>query len=690
MSEYSGNQIKILKGLEAVRKRPGMYIGDTGEGGLHHLVYEAIDNSIDEAKAGHGKVINLTVSEDNRVTIEDFGRGIPVDYNKEEKKSALEIVFTVLHAGGKFDDSAYKISGGLHGVGASVINALSSEMQVTVVRSKKKYFQEYRKGIPVKDIEEIGKGTKSGTKVSFIPDTEIFKRGIEFKKDILLTRMKEICYLNSFLTINFKFKNEELLEINYPNGLVDFINDLSPKNNLLTESFMLNEEHLDIALTYKEKDYDTTLKSYINIINTTEGGSHLSGALRAITAVMQDKCKSMKITGVKREHIIEGLVLIVSTYYPEPNFEGQTKRKLDEPDVEKRVYSLLKDKFSKFIEENPKTTKKLVDKILLAKKTKEAEKRTRETVRKKELNKEVGTLPGKLTDCRSRDPEISEIYLTEGDSAGGSAKQGRNKETQAILPLKGKIPNVFKSKADIIKTNAEIAGIIKAIGTGTGKDFDISKIRYHKIISMTDADVDGAHIATLLLFLQYQEFKPIIEAGYFYISVPPLYRAKKGETVHYFADKKERDIFFKKEYTLKKDKTIIKLDNYMEDFFLDLNEDDWIINKKRTKYEIKKEESDLPIILTKKELDLFFAENNKNEWDISFTQKNKRELWNVTRFKGLGEMNPEQLAETAMNPESRRLVQVTMESVENTAKMLDALGGKDTEFRNWYLMNFVK
>ena len=1108
MSEYSGKQIKILKGLEAVRKRPGMYIGDKGEGGLHHLVYEAIDNSIDEAKAGHGTVINLTVSEENRITVQDFGRGIPVDYNEEEKKSSLEIVFTVLHAGGKFDDSAYKISGGLHGVGASVINALSSEMQVEVIREKKKYFQEYRKGIPVKDVEETGKGTKSGTKISFIPDTEIFERGIDFKKEILLTRMKEICYLNSFLTINFKFKNDELIEINYPNGLVDFMDTLSPKDNIFTSPFMLSEEYLDIALTYKEKEYDVTLKSYINIISTTEGGSHLNGALRAITAVMQDKCKAMKITGVKREHIIEGLVLIVSTYYPEPNFEGQTKRKLDEPAVEKRIYTSLKNKFHKFIEENPKTTKKLIDKILLAKKVKEAEKRIKETVRKKELNKEVGTLPGKLTDCRSRDPEISELYLVEGDSAGGcifpaqrvlladgrsleieklakefdlgkenfvytfnqktkkielqkikncwetkkvknlikitldngktitstidhrfmlkdgkyleankletgmslkpiylskskkgengqilndyfyvnqedgtidythfladkynekynsvesfsgeryvrhhidfnkqnnnpsnlirmdwydhrqlhndnchitlhtpevrakikksmatkeskekrgkivsdlwkdenyrkkykkdhhkkmrqsqidkginlgfgdywekkenrnaqserviknfkdnpnrkkemskvskkqwenkklkkwrskktkeqmsdpenvkkklftesktriknslellnkvgidlyeknrtkkeyliktlikkinyvegflklnseedliqselyvynhkiekieyityddpigvydievpethnfaleagvfvhnSAKQGRNKETQAILPLKGKIPNVFKKKADIIKTNNEISGIIKAIGTGSGKDFDISKIRYHKIITMTDADVDGSHIATLLLFLGFQELKPLIEGGYFYISIPPLYRAKKGDIVHYFADKQERNVFFRKDYTLKKGKTIVKLSNYIDEFFEKQEEKDWNIKKVRTKFKINKE-NDEEILLSKEELDIFFDENKKEDWTVTFTQKNDRDKWNVTRFKGLGEMNPEQLEETAMDPKKRRLVKVTMNNVEEAEKVLMALGGKDTEFRQKYLMRNVK
>jgi len=532
---YGAEKIKVLKGLEAVRKRPGMYIGDTNISGLHHLIYEVVDNSIDEAMAGYCNKIDITLTKDGSAIISDNGRGIPVDIHPTEKIPAATVVLTVLHAGGKFEKDAYKVSGGLHGVGVSVVNALSKKLIMTIKRDGKIYRQEFEKGIPITDLVIIGETNRTGTTIEFWPDDEIFET-VDFKFDILSRRFKELAYLNPNITITFKDDRIQKKEVyHFEGGLKQFVEDLNKKTPI-TKPFLISEKiediEVDIALMYNE-GYDERVLSFVNNIRTPEGGTHESGFRAGLTRAISNyiaqnasaKEKNVKITG---DDVREGLVAVVSVKVPEPQFEGQTKGKLGSSYVRPLVQKLTYEKLVKYFEENPIEAKTIMNKALAAARGREAAKKARELVRRKDAMS-VGTLPGKLADCQSKDPSISELFLVEGDSAGGSAKQGRDRVFQAILPLKGKILNVEKARLDKILKSDEIKNMITALGCGIGEEFDESKLRYHKIIIMTDADVDGSHIQTLLLTFFFRFLKPIVEKGYLYIAQPPLYRYKKGK-----------------------------------------------------------------------------------------------------------------------------------------------------------------
>ncbi|NPA74093.1 MAG: DNA gyrase subunit B, partial [Epsilonproteobacteria bacterium] len=540
--KYNASNIKVLKGLEAVRKRPGMYIGDTNINGLHHLVYEVVDNSIDEAMAGYCDSIEVVLTKDGSAKISDNGRGIPVDLHPTEKIPAATVVLTVLHAGGKFDKDTYKVSGGLHGVGVSVVNALSSKLKMTIFKNGQIYTQEFERGVPVNDLEVIGKTRKKGTTIEFWPDPEIFET-VEFSFDILSKRLKELAYLNPNIKITLIDEKEDKKELfHFEGGISQFVQDLNKKEPI-TKVFHFDNKvediEIDIALMYNS-GYSEILYSFVNNIKTIEGGTHESGfragLTRAITNYKNNNAaqreKDVKISG---EDVREGLIAIVSVKVPEPQFEGQTKGKLGssyvKPLVQKTTYEML----VKYFEENPIEAKIIMNKALSAARGREAAKKARDLTRRKD-SMSVGTLPGKLADCQSKDASISELYLVEGDSAGGSAKQGRDRVFQAILPLKGKILNVEKSRIDKILKSDEIKNMITALGCGIGEDFNAEKLRYHKIIIMTDADVDGSHIQTLLLTFLFRYLRPLIEEGYVYIAQPPLYRYKKGKKEIYLKD----------------------------------------------------------------------------------------------------------------------------------------------------------
>lgn len=541
-SNYEASNIKVLKGLEAVRKRPGMYIGDTNVNGLHHMIYEVVDNSIDEAMAGHCSEISITLTNEGSAIIEDNGRGIPVDIHPTEGISAATVVLTVLHAGGKFDKDTYKVSGGLHGVGVSVVNALSSELKMTIYKNKNIYYQEFRQGIPVKEIEIIGTCKKNGTKIEFWPDREIMEV-LDFNASTLIKRFKEMAYLNKNITINFKDERSGIEEhYHFEGGLTQFIEDINTKpfiSKIISFETSEADVEVDIALAYNE-GYDEKMLSFVNNIRTPDGGTHEAGfrmgLSRAITNYVDANAptseKDARITG---EDVKEGLIAIISTKVMEPQFEGQTKGKLGNSNVRPIVQRIVYEKLCKFFEENPSDAKAIMQKALMAARGREAAKKARELTRKKD-KLSIGTLPGKLADCSSKDPTINEIFLVEGESAGGSAKQGRNRENQAILPLKGKILNTEKAEIKDILSSEEIKNMIVAFGCGIGEDFNIEKLRYHKIIIMTDADVDGSHIQTLLMTFFYRYLRPLIEEGYVYLAQPPLYKYSKGKKEIYLKD----------------------------------------------------------------------------------------------------------------------------------------------------------
>ncbi len=647
-AEYSAKNINVLKGLEAVRKRPAMYIGDVSSRGLHHLVNEVVDNSIDEALAGYCDNIEVQINKDGSVSVTDNGRGIPVDMHPVEKRSALEVVMTVLHAGGKFDKSSYKVSGGLHGVGVSVVNALSGWLKVEVKREGKLFFQEYRKGAPVKPVKEIGKTKRgeSGTTVTFIPDADIFNV-TEFRFDILAERMRELAYLNKNITIKIKDERNggEEATFQFKGGLIEFVKYLDAAREPLHKTIYIEGEKdntpVEIAFQYTES-YAENLFSYVNNINTHEGGTHLVGFKTALTRTLNNYAykngliKEGKIT-LTGDDFREGLTGVISVKVAEPQFEGQTKTKLGNSETKSAVETLVGEKLAEFLEENPPVGRKIIEKCLRAAEAREAARKARDLSRRKNALDNMN-LPGKLADCSITDPEHCEIYIVEGDSAGGSAKQGRDRKFQAILPLRGKILNVEKAKLNKILENNEIRAMISAIGAGLGAEFDHAQARYGKIILMTDADVDGSHIRTLLLTFLYRHMKDLITAGKVYIAQPPLYKIKKGKEEFYAYDEIERDKIIKR---LK-------------------------VNGKEKKQ----------------------VEENIEEEVVNEEKETKGLV--ISRYKGLGEMNPEQLWSTTMNPETRTILQVTLESAANADKIFETLMGDEVEPRKEFIEKHAK
>jgi DNA gyrase subunit B len=640
-ANYGADSIQVLEGLEAVRKRPAMYIGDIGVKGLHHLVYEVVDNSIDEALAGHCKNISVIINEDNSITVEDDGRGIPTGMHTKENRSALEVVMTVLHAGGKFDKDSYKVSGGLHGVGVSCVNALSSKLHVTVNRDGKTFEQEYGIGIPKYPVREIGSSDKHGTKVQFWPDLTIFTESV-YKREILEGRLRELCYLNKKIRINITDLREleddgkpYTKEFYSEGGISEFVEllDKTANRQPLLPIVINCEAHdaatnvaVDVAMIYNT-GYQEHLFSYVNNINTIEGGTHVAGFRRSITRVfksygekegMFEKAK-VEIEG---DDFREGLSAIISVKVPEPQFEGQTKTKLGNSEVMGVVDSTLSRVLQAYLEENPKEAKTIIQKVILAAQARAAARKAREMVQRKSVLT-GGGLPGKLADCSDKDPHRCELYLVEGDSAGGTAKQGRDRSYQAILPLRGKILNVEKAMEHKIYDNEEIRNMFTALGVkiGTAEDakaLDISKLRYHKLIIMTDADVDGSHIATLILTFIFRYMKELVEQGYVYIAQPPLYLVKKGKDQEYAWDDVER----------------------------------------------------------KKLIQLFGKGNDESV--------------NTQRYKGLGEMNAEQLWETTMNPETRTLKQVTIDSAAEADRVFSMLMGDEVPPRREFIETHAK
>ncbi|MGN5653774.1 DNA topoisomerase (ATP-hydrolyzing) subunit B [Bacillus sp. Brlt_9] len=625
-NSYDESQIQVLEGLEAVRKRPGMYIGSTSGKGLHHLVWEIVDNSIDEALAGYCDEINVSIEEDNSIRVTDNGRGIPVGIQEKMGRPAVEVIMTVLHAGGKFGGGGYKVSGGLHGVGASVVNALSTELEVFVHREGKIHYQKYERGIPVADLKVIGDTDQTGTITRFKPDPEIFQETTVYEFDTLATRMRELAFLNRNikLTIEDKREHKQKKEFHYEGGIKSYVEHLNRSKQPIHEEPVYVEGSKDgiqveVSLQYNE-GYTNNIYSFTNNIHTYEGGTHEVGFKTALTRVINDYGRKNSIlkdadSNLTGEDVREGLTAIVSIKHPNPQFEGQTKTKLGNSEARTITESVFSEAFEKFLLENPNVARKIVEKGTMAARARVAAKKARELTRRKSAL-EVSSLPGKLADCSSKDPAISEIYIVEGDSAGGSAKQGRDRHFQAILPLKGKIINVEKARLDKILSNDEVRTIITAIGTNIGGDFDIEKARYHKVIIMTDADVDGAHIRTLLLTFFYRYMRQIIEHGYIYIAQPPLFKVQQGKKIQYAYNDKE----------------------------------------------LEKILAELP------------AQPKPG----------------IQRYKGLGEMNPTQLWETTMDPEVRSLLQVSLQDAIEADETFEILMGDKVEPRRNFIQENAK
>ncbi len=793
--EYGVDKIKVLEGLDAVRKRPGMYIGDTAERGYHHLVFEVVDNSIDEAMAGHCDTVKVTVHLNGSCTVEDNGRGIPTDIHPTEGISAVEVVLTKLHAGGKFENKAYKVSGGLHGVGVSVVNALSETLTVEVKRNGNVYFQEYSRGNPEDKIKEIGKTEVSGTRINFLPDTEIFKENNGFKYDILASRFRELAFLNAGVKIVFTDERTgKKQEFYFEGGIRSFVEHLNKtKKPLFSDILYFSDSKdgvsMEVSIQYSEA-YNETLYSFANNINTHEGGTHLSGFRTAMTRAVNSYATSNKIFKTAKDNlsgddIREGLTAIISVKVPEPQFEGQTKTKLGNSEVKGLVEKLLGDKLSAYFEENPSVVKAIINKGMDAQRAREAAKRARELVRRKGALDSMA-LPGKLSDCQDETPETCEIYLVEGDSAGGSAKQGRDRANQAILPLRGKILNVEKARFDKMLAFEEIRVIVTALGCGIGRDdFDISKLRYHKVVIMTDADVDGSHIRTLLLTFFFRQMPELIENGHLYIAQPPLYRIKRGRKEHFLHNDGAFETFVINagcegiEIKGSGGSSVLKgqeLENMLRDFSrvelllnalrlsgparmfmaglaadgdfsrkslekendLDASlakaekwareRDDLIKEIKITKEKEVEYSSTKANITIKTDTDSFdlsvnfglvssgdFSElkkilgraesfglppfvlkstkgKEKKDEDLSslFAVRDRildlgRNGLQITRFKGLGEMNPEQLWDTTLNPEFRSMLRVQIEDVMEADNLFTLLMGDQVEPRREFI-----
>lgn len=623
ITTYEAEQIQVLEGLEAVRKRPGMYIGSTGAKGLHHLVWEVVDNSIDEALVGVCKNITVTIHPDNSISNEDDGRGFPVGIHPKLGRPAVEVALTVLHAGSKFGGGGYKVSGGLHGVGVSVVNALSEWLEVEVKREGKIFHQRYERGTPVTELKVIGTSNSTGTKVSFKPDSQIFDE-LEYNFETLEHRLRELAFLNKGIRIKLIDERDgKEKTFQYEGGIISFVKYLNKNREVLHKDPIYFEGKKDdisveIALQYND-GYNESIFSFANNINTLEGGSHTSGFKTAITKVINDYARQYKYlkendANLIGEDVREGMSCVISVKLPNPQFEGQTKTKLGNPEVRGIVDGIVSEKFAAYLEENPSSAKIIVEKALTAARAREAAKKARELTRRKSVLENT-TLPGKLADCTEKDPKLCEIYIVEGDSAGGSAKQGRDRRFQAILPLRGKILNVEKARLDKILSSEQIRAMITAFGAGISDDFNIEKMRYGKIIMMTDADVDGSHIRTLLLTFFYRYMSPLIEAGYVYIAQPPLYRIRKKNKDYYAYNDKELENIFK---------------------------------------------------------------------------KIGREGATIQRYKGLGEMNAEQLWETTMNPETRTILQVTMEDAVAADEIFTVLMGDKVEPRREFIEHNAK
>ena len=617
---YGAGQIQVLEGLEAVRKRPGMYIGSTSERGLHHLVWEIVDNSIDEALAGYANHIEVVIEKDNWIKVTDNGRGIPVDIQEKMGRPAVEVILTILHAGGKFGGGGYKVSGGLHGVGSSVVNALSQDLEVYVHRNGKIHHQAYKQGVPQFDLKVIGDTDKTGTAIRFKADSEIFTETTVYNYETLQKRIRELAFLNKGIQITLKDeRDEEVREdsYHYEGGIKSYVDLLNEnKESLHEEPIYIHQSkddiEVEIALQYNS-GYATNLLTYANNIHTYEGGTHEDGFKRALTRVLNSygiQSKIIKEDKLSGEDTREGLTAIVSIKHGDPQFEGQTKTKLGNSEVRQVVDRLFSEHFERFLYENPPVGRIIVEKGIMASRARVAAKKAREVTRRKSAL-DVSSLPGKLADCSSKNPEESEIFLVEGDSAGGSTKSGRDSRTQAILPLRGKILNVEKARLDRILNNNEIRQMITAFGTGIGGEFDITEARYHKIVIMTDADVDGAHIRTLLLTFFYRFMRPLIEAGYVYIAQPPLYKLTQGKQKYYVFNDRELD---------------------------------------------------------------------KLKQELNPTPK-----WSISRYKGLGEMNADQLWETTMNPEYRSMLQVRLEDAIDADQTFEMLMGDVVENRRQFI-----
>lgn len=784
--QYGADSIQVLEGLEAVRKRPGMYIGDTGVRGYHHLVYEIVDNSVDEALAGFCKKINVTINTDESVTVEDDGRGIPVDTHKNGK-SALEVVMTVLHAGGKFDGGTYKVSGGLHGVGASVVNALSIRCSVEVKRNGITYLQEYQKGIPQGELQKIGDANRTGTKTTFKPDREIFKEeGISFDFNTLANRFRELAFLNAGLHISlFDERNGKKQEFQYTNGVAEFVGFLNQSKKPAHASviyFKGEKDNVDVEIAMQWNDsYSESIYTYCNNINTVEGGTHLVGFRGALTrttnayASEKNLLKDLKVS-LEGEDIREGLAAVISVKVREPQFEGQTKTKLGNTEVKGIVESLVNEKLADWFDRNPSVAKTIISKCVEAARARDAARKARDLTRRKTAL-DGGSLPGKMADCQEKDPANCELYLVEGDSAGGSAKQARDRKTQAVLPLKGKILNVEKARFDKMLSNDEIKMMVSALGTGIGKDHvSAEKIRYHKIIIMTDADVDGSHIRTLLLTFFYRQMPEVIEKGYIYIAQPPLYRAKKGQFEIYLKDDaaltefllnsglKEIKIKNNSEVALPELKTFIlniqkffqlmkatssKYNSNVLFYLLSkasnleknlVTEDglktilgeikDWVgslnqngsveiftsIEKQEDKLtgvvvtnrfgeeiktrisvellrspewiELKSLLKNIQVI-SKLPLEIEYEGSEKSfesyEEFFDFVMENTKKGYYIQRYKGLGEMNPEQLWETTLNPNNRHLLRVSIDDAVAADETFSVLMGEQVEPRRKFI-----
>ena len=787
-TEYSADSITVLEGRDAVRKRPAMYIGSTGDIGLHHLVYEVVDNSVDEALAGYCDTIEVTIHMDNSVTVIDNGRGIPTDIHKQEKRSAAEVVMTVLHAGGKFDSNSYKVSGGLHGVGVSCVNFLSEYLKIEIWRDEKTHEMEFEAGIPVAPLKQTGTTSKRGTKITFRPDASIFETTVySFEK--LSERLREKAFLNKGIRIFIKDEREEeekSHEFYYKGGIAEFVKHLNKNKSPLHDEplyFELIHDDLSIEVSMQYNDsYDEKIFSFANNINTVDGGTHLSGFRGAITRTINNYAESSGLTKnakvtLSGDDVREGLVAVISVKIPQPQFEGQTKGKLNSP-VKGPVDSFLNEKLGEFFEQNPNVAKKIVGKAVDAARAREAARKAREIVRKSALG--TSTLPGKLADCQEKDPALSEIYIVEGDSAGGSAKQGRDRKNQAVLPLKGKILNVEKARFDKMLGHGEIKALITALGTGIGKeDFDVNKLRYHKICLMTDADVDGSHIRTLLLTFFYRQMPELLENGFVYIAQPPLYKVKRGKKEEYIKDEKAMFRYLMRMATnevhiMSGDKSVegaklskaleqtTEFKTYSERLARRLGNDmkltlavidafagkDGVLSKGSTKIRKIFDQQDMMAAVEgtiakagyKTELT---SDEEHGLWEVFVTMSNGQRIlidWNlaqhvefsrsieltrglendfagpfvlgengtsetiatraellervtamakkdltIQRYKGLGEMNPEQLWETTMDPEKRTMLQVKIEDAIETDGLFTVLMGDSVEPRRKFI-----